>query len=198
MRISTTSLRLCPVLVCLCFVQRCYGAGHHIPTKVPSKNQTKLANGETEVHHRPKRGWIWNQFFVLEEHMGPDAQYVGKVGSFLLLKQLALPFFLFFLLPSCLCEVGYKRSKLFHGGRLPYRHYTCCFYLLMWKCGPHLQRCSFTLRCPTTPLMIMSQKNVLFSVIKECLSARLPPWEGWIKSESENTPLHQAIFELEY
>ncbi|XP_028288453.1 cadherin-18 isoform X1 [Parambassis ranga] len=81
MRISTTSLRLCPVLVCLCFVQRCYGAGHHVPTKVPSKNQTKLANGETEVHHRPKRGWIWNQFFVLEEHMGPDAQYVGKLHS---------------------------------------------------------------------------------------------------------------------
>uniref|UniRef100_A0A8C4IC95 Cadherin-12 n=1 Tax=Dicentrarchus labrax TaxID=13489 RepID=A0A8C4IC95_DICLA len=42
---------------------------------------TKLANGETEVHHRPKRGWIWNQFFVLEEHMGPDPQYVGKLHS---------------------------------------------------------------------------------------------------------------------
>uniref|UniRef100_A0A1A7X889 Cadherin-12 n=1 Tax=Iconisemion striatum TaxID=60296 RepID=A0A1A7X889_9TELE len=80
MRISTTSC-LCPFLVCLCFIQRCSGAGHHVPTKVPSKNQTKLANGETEVHHRPKRGWIWNQFFVLEEHMGPDAQYVGKLHS---------------------------------------------------------------------------------------------------------------------
>uniref|UniRef100_A0A673IQW2 Cadherin domain-containing protein n=1 Tax=Sinocyclocheilus rhinocerous TaxID=307959 RepID=A0A673IQW2_9TELE len=42
-------------------------------------NQTK--DGETEVHHRPKRGWIWNQFFVLEEHIGPDAQYVGKLHS---------------------------------------------------------------------------------------------------------------------
>ncbi|KAG8009642.1 Cadherin-18, partial [Nibea albiflora] len=61
--------------------QRCYGASHHVPAKVPSKNQTKLANGETEVHHRPKRGWIWNQFFVLEEHMGPEAQYVGKLHS---------------------------------------------------------------------------------------------------------------------
>lgn len=56
---------------------------HHSPAKVPSKNQTKLANGETEVHHRPKRGWIWNQFFVLEEHMGPDPQYVGKVCVFI-------------------------------------------------------------------------------------------------------------------
>ncbi|XP_032359328.1 cadherin-18 [Etheostoma spectabile] len=80
MRISTASC-LCPFLVCLCFIQRCYGASHHVPAKVLSKNQTKLANGETEVHHRPKRGWIWNQFFVLEEHLGPDAQYVGKLHS---------------------------------------------------------------------------------------------------------------------
>lgn len=78
MRISTTSC-LCPFLVCLCFLQRSSGASHHVPAKGASKNQTKLANGETEVHHRPKRGWIWNQFFVLEEHMGPEAQYVGKV-----------------------------------------------------------------------------------------------------------------------
>lgn len=81
MRMSTNSC-LCPFLVCLCFIQRCYGAASHLPAKVPSKNQTRLASGETEVHHRPKRGWIWNQFFVLEEHMGPDAQYVGKVRVF--------------------------------------------------------------------------------------------------------------------
>jgi len=29
--------------------------------------------------HRVKRGWVWNQFFVLEEYMGSDPQYVGKV-----------------------------------------------------------------------------------------------------------------------
>ncbi|XP_003968224.1 cadherin-18 [Takifugu rubripes] len=80
MRISTTSC-LCPFLVCLCFIQRCSSVSHHTPAKVPTKNQTKLANGETEVHHRPKRGWIWNQFFVLEEHTGPDPQYVGKLHS---------------------------------------------------------------------------------------------------------------------
>lgn len=45
-----------------------------------TRNQTKHIEGETEVHHRPKRGWVWNQFFVLEEHMGPDPQYVGKVS----------------------------------------------------------------------------------------------------------------------
>ncbi|MEQ2218120.1 hypothetical protein XENOCAPTIV_029730 [Xenoophorus captivus] len=31
---------------------------------------------------RVKRGWVWNQFFVLEEYMGSDPQYVGKVKSF--------------------------------------------------------------------------------------------------------------------
>lgn len=79
MRITSTCC-ICPVLVCLCFVQRCYGAAHHGSIKV-TRNQTKHIEGETEVHHRPKRGWVWNQFFVLEEHMGPDPQYVGKVRS---------------------------------------------------------------------------------------------------------------------
>ncbi|XP_063779031.1 cadherin-18 [Pseudophryne corroboree] len=79
MRFTSTS-GICPVLVCLCFVQRCYGATHHTSIKV-TRNQTKHIEGETEVHHRPKRGWVWNQFFVLEEHIGPDPQYVGKLHS---------------------------------------------------------------------------------------------------------------------
>ncbi|CAH2283961.1 cadherin-18 isoform X1 [Pelobates cultripes] len=79
MKITSTS-GICPVLVCLCFVQRCYGAMHHTSIKV-TKNQTKHIEGETEVHHRPKRGWVWNQFFVLEEHIGPEPQYVGKLHS---------------------------------------------------------------------------------------------------------------------
>ncbi|XP_030669791.1 cadherin-18 isoform X3 [Nomascus leucogenys] len=79
MKVTSTSC-ICPVLVCLCFVQRCYGTAHHSSIKV-TRNQTKHIEGETEVHHRPKRGWVWNQFFVLEEHMGPDPQYVGKLHS---------------------------------------------------------------------------------------------------------------------
>lgn len=31
--------------------------------------------------HRIKRGWVWNQFFVLEEYMGSEPQYVGKVSE---------------------------------------------------------------------------------------------------------------------
>lgn len=30
---------------------------------------------------RSKRGWMWNQFFLLEEYTGTDMQYVGKVGA---------------------------------------------------------------------------------------------------------------------
>ncbi|XP_030016649.1 serine/arginine repetitive matrix protein 2-like [Sphaeramia orbicularis] len=43
------------------------------------RNQTKFLDTDKDTSHRPKRGWIWNQFFVLEEHIGPEPQYVGKV-----------------------------------------------------------------------------------------------------------------------
>lgn len=46
------------------------------------RNQTKLLDTDKDSHHRPKRGWVWNQFFVLEEHIGPEPQYVGKVSVF--------------------------------------------------------------------------------------------------------------------
>lgn len=105
MRVLVPSACLCPVLLCLCVLERCCGSGHHLITRLPGRNHS-LAHGgghsgghsgshqkpnqhqnqshggnDTEVHHRPKRGWIWNQFFVLEEHFGPDPQYVGKVRT---------------------------------------------------------------------------------------------------------------------
>ncbi|XP_061093968.1 cadherin-18-like isoform X2 [Conger conger] len=80
MRITSPSC-LCPVLLCLCVVQRGLGSHHPPSARTPGRNQTRLKEGETEVHHRPKRGWIWNQFFVLEEHRGTEAQYVGKLHS---------------------------------------------------------------------------------------------------------------------
>ncbi|XP_069367710.1 cadherin-18-like isoform X2 [Paralichthys olivaceus] len=45
------------------------------------RNQTKLLDTDKDSHHRPKRGWIWNQFFVLEGNIGPEPQYVGKLHS---------------------------------------------------------------------------------------------------------------------
>lgn len=35
---------------------------------------------EGQVLHRSKRGWVWNQFFVIEEYTGPDPVLVGRVG----------------------------------------------------------------------------------------------------------------------
>lgn len=46
-----------------------------------TQNRTKLPDGGKDPHHRPKRGWVWNQFYVLEEHLGPEPQYVGKVRA---------------------------------------------------------------------------------------------------------------------
>lgn len=43
------------------------------------RNQTKLKDTDKDSYHVTKRGWIWNQFFVLEEHIGTEPQYVGKV-----------------------------------------------------------------------------------------------------------------------
>uniref|UniRef100_A0A3B5BKY7 Cadherin N-terminal domain-containing protein n=1 Tax=Stegastes partitus TaxID=144197 RepID=A0A3B5BKY7_9TELE len=40
-------------------------------------------HGRSRVQ-RIKRGWVWNQFFVLEEYMGSEPQYVGKVSRYLI------------------------------------------------------------------------------------------------------------------
>ncbi|XP_062843509.1 cadherin-18a [Trichomycterus rosablanca] len=47
-----------------------------------ARNGTGLqSEGGKDNQQRPKRGWVWNQFFVLEEHIGPEPQYVGKLHS---------------------------------------------------------------------------------------------------------------------
>uniref|UniRef100_UPI00398F8742 cadherin-18-like n=1 Tax=Pristiophorus japonicus TaxID=55135 RepID=UPI00398F8742 len=71
-------LSLCPVLLCLGSVS---SATSHPNLITVSRNQSNHLEVEKQVHHRPKRGWVWNQFFVLEEHIGPEAQYVGKLHS---------------------------------------------------------------------------------------------------------------------
>lgn len=47
--------------------------------------QAERIMGQSKDHgktlHRTKRGWMWNQFFLLEEYTGPDTQYVGKVSG---------------------------------------------------------------------------------------------------------------------
>ncbi|XP_068092837.1 cadherin-9-like [Hyperolius riggenbachi] len=56
---------------------------HTTPVDIAQKNkhdkkQALLEDG-IKVLHRAKRGWMWNQFFLLEEYTGSDAQYVGKL-----------------------------------------------------------------------------------------------------------------------
>ncbi|XP_072324546.1 cadherin-7-like [Scyliorhinus torazame] len=49
------------------------------PSPVPG---SQIPTGESgEAHKRVKRGWVWNQFFVLEEYTGTDPLYVGKLHS---------------------------------------------------------------------------------------------------------------------
>ncbi|XP_043364370.1 cadherin-9 isoform X2 [Dermochelys coriacea] len=63
----------------------------HVVHMTPSpKRTTKYSQNERilgfsqddgKTLHRSKRGWMWNQFFLLEEYTGPDTQYVGKLHT---------------------------------------------------------------------------------------------------------------------
>ncbi|NXJ84104.1 CADH9 protein, partial [Trogon melanurus] len=46
-----------------------------------SEKITGLSENDGKTLHRTKRGWMWNQFFLLEEYTGPDTQYVGKLHT---------------------------------------------------------------------------------------------------------------------
>lgn len=37
--------------------------------------------GRSAPLQRVKRGWVWNQFFVLEEYTGLEPLYIGKVSA---------------------------------------------------------------------------------------------------------------------
>ncbi|KAF7668222.1 hypothetical protein LDENG_00023100 [Lucifuga dentata] len=40
-----------------------------------------IPESDGRILQRSKRGWMWNQFFLLEEYTGNDHQYVGKLHS---------------------------------------------------------------------------------------------------------------------
>ncbi|XP_019397529.1 PREDICTED: cadherin-10 isoform X3 [Crocodylus porosus] len=42
---------------------------------------TRASGSDGKALYRQKRGWMWNQFFLLEEYTGSDYQYVGKLHS---------------------------------------------------------------------------------------------------------------------
>ncbi|NXE13171.1 CADH9 protein, partial [Lophotis ruficrista] len=63
----------------------------HVIHMMPSQKRTNkhsrsewitgLSENGGKTLHRTKRGWMWNQFFLLEEYTGPDTQYVGKLHT---------------------------------------------------------------------------------------------------------------------
>ena len=42
----------------------------------------RVPRSDGKILHRQTRGWMWNQFFLLEEYTGSDYQYVGKVSLY--------------------------------------------------------------------------------------------------------------------
>ncbi|OXB57610.1 hypothetical protein ASZ78_010572 [Callipepla squamata] len=67
------------LLLLLCAIQELGAWAVHTAAEGPDLGQpgdpTLLAGG------RVKRGWVWNQFFVVEEYTGTEPLYVGKIHS---------------------------------------------------------------------------------------------------------------------
>ncbi|XP_055077915.1 cadherin-22 [Periophthalmus magnuspinnatus] len=55
---------------CLCCLRLCWGQ----TTRTSPATSTKPGD-------RVKRGWVWNQFFVVEEYTGTEPLYVGKIHT---------------------------------------------------------------------------------------------------------------------
>uniref|UniRef100_A0A8B9UAA4 Cadherin 10 n=1 Tax=Anas zonorhyncha TaxID=75864 RepID=A0A8B9UAA4_9AVES len=51
------------------------------PDLRPRSSVGRTSGSDGKALHRQKRGWMWNQFFLLEEYTGSDYQYVGKLHS---------------------------------------------------------------------------------------------------------------------
>lgn len=47
----------------------------------PARKEKDDEAGSSVPLQRVKRGWVWNQFFVLEEYTGLEPLYIGKVGG---------------------------------------------------------------------------------------------------------------------
>ncbi|NWY20919.1 CAD11 protein, partial [Aphelocoma coerulescens] len=68
----------------LCLGVLCYSHGlstEKLNHSRPSLHGHHEKGKEGQVLHRSKRGWVWNQFFVIEEYTGPDPVLVGRLHS---------------------------------------------------------------------------------------------------------------------
>ncbi|KAG3263516.1 cadherin 22 [Ictidomys tridecemlineatus] len=62
-----------------CAVPGAGAAGSPAPSSAPGAGQEAAQEGAQAG--RVKRGWVWNQFFVVEEYTGTEPLYVGKIHS---------------------------------------------------------------------------------------------------------------------
>lgn len=66
------------MLLLFCAIQELGSWAMHTEVEGPGLGEpgdpALLASG------RVKRGWVWNQFFVVEEYTGTEPLYVGKVS----------------------------------------------------------------------------------------------------------------------
>ena len=51
-----------------------------LPHSLLGKPAEEENAGSSALLQRVKRGWVWNQFFVLEEYTGLEPLYIGKVS----------------------------------------------------------------------------------------------------------------------
>ncbi|XP_072917558.1 cadherin-22-like [Hemitrygon akajei] len=76
--VNHTTLWLTSVALCM--------LGHCGTNSTQSRSQHpdwKTDHSETSLvaHRRVRRGWVWNQFFIVEEYTGTEPLYVGKIHS---------------------------------------------------------------------------------------------------------------------
>ncbi|KAM3928462.1 cadherin-10-like isoform 1-T4 [Leptodactylus fuscus] len=76
----------CPVLMLLLWISKPNPYRAELYFKRTSDDQQKqilqhFPVNDGKLLHRQKRGWMWNQFFLLEEYTGSEYQYVGKLHS---------------------------------------------------------------------------------------------------------------------
>lgn len=57
------------------------GLKYRFPDLLALHRHKQRGGKEGQVLHRSKRGWVWNQFFVIEEYTGPDPVLVGRLHS---------------------------------------------------------------------------------------------------------------------
>ncbi|XP_038658957.1 cadherin-7-like isoform X2 [Scyliorhinus canicula] len=76
--VNRMSLWLTSVALCvLCY----YGTNSTQESLQNQKWNMEQSKAGLVTHRRVKRGWVWNQFFIVEEYTGTEPLYVGKIHS---------------------------------------------------------------------------------------------------------------------